>query len=859
VSDRAGFGATYRLQLSGLGFAAATDVVPFLHALGVETCYLSPIARARSGSSHGYDVVDPNALDSALGSVADFDRLLAALADHRMSVLVDIVPNHMAASVESPMFADVLHRGRESAFAPWFDIHWDDSGGAIVLPVLDRPLADLLAAGEITVGVDDSSSDAYIHLNAQRYPVAAGSISADDVEALMQPGADQRAARTKLLATILARQHYRFVEWRRAGAEVNYRRFFDISDLLAVRQEDPQVFADTHRLVAELAADPRIAGFRVDHVDGLQDPKGYLTRLHSLLRADGAEGVVLVEKILARSEPLPDWPVTGTTGYEFADLLLGIFMDERGTTRLATAAASTTGDHRSFAERSVEAKRAVVDALFPRELARVVGLFAAAIGPEVGGNDGSVRRAVRELTAMLAVYRTYRQPEQPATAEEVARVEAAAKLARTALPTAAASDLLDRLTGVILGEIDPAGPACPAIRAWQQLTGPVAAKGVEDTAMYNPGQLIAAADVGTDPDRPAVSVEAFHAAMTDRVARWPGALSSTSTHDSKRSHDMRCRLAVLSEIAAEWDRVIHTLDRRAGLTDDTDWPDSADRRYAYETLVGSWPLPHESGPGYAARVGEHLVKAAREGKRHSSWLEPHLAYEAAFVDLARRIIGGDLAECRQLIETTVATVERTGVVNSLASVVLKVAAPGVPDTYWGDDLWWYALTDPDNRRALSFAEHAATLSGLPGPDEIDHDGRVAALLEHWRDGAVKQYVVRQSLHARRAASDLFRSGDYQPLTVSGERADHVVALERRHGERSVIAVVPRTTYQLTGPDRFPIGSPTWGDDSINLASRDSRAFVDAFTGRTIDAADGHLAVAAVFATLPVALLVAAPH
>jgi (1->4)-alpha-D-glucan 1-alpha-D-glucosylmutase len=452
---------------------------------------------------------------------------------------------------------------------------------------------------------------------------------------------------------------------------------------------------------------------------------------------------------------------------------------------------------------------------------------------------------VRELTTCLDVYRTYRQPGTAARPEDGVRVLAAADRARAALPDS--SDVLDRVVAALCGSLPADSAQWGATGRWQQLTGPVAAKGVEDTALYDSGRMLAAADVGSNPDRPAVGVEEFHEAMVRRAKRWPSALNSTSTHDSKRSHDVRCRLAVLSELASEWEDVVTALDRQMLSSSQSGPPDAADRRCVYETLVGVWPVTESVGAEFVTRIRGHLTKAAREAKRHTNWLEPNLSYEEALGSFAEAVIVGEQPNGRRLIETAVAAVERAGVVNSLASVLLKATAPGVPDTYQGDDRWFFALVDPDNRAVNDVTDVPALRANLPHSPE---DAR----LTDWRSGAVKQFVLHRSLLARRDRSTLFAAGRYVPLEVSGRCRDHVLAFARIHGESWAVAIVPRRVYSLSGADRFPVGSAIWGDTEVVVPPQCPRSLTDAVSAHTLSVQNGRLAVASALSTLPVSLL-----
>jgi malto-oligosyltrehalose synthase len=839
-------GSTYRLQLNGMGFKGARSTVPYLDDLGIETLYVSPITRARSGSTHGYDVIDPTVLDPALGTRADYDALLAELDAHGMRLLIDIVPNHMAASLENPYFVDVLRHGRRSRYTPMFDIAWEAADNAVILPMLDSSIAAAMDAGRVHIRRPLAGSGYVLTVDELRLPLDPGDdedIAADlcDVMDLTDPAARRQ------LELLLSHQHYRLVDWRTAAHAVNYRRFFDINDLIGIRQEDPDVFELTHQLVLELAADQRLAGVRVDHIDGLRDPAHYLQMLRRALdqAAQGGERpVILVEKILERDEELPPWPVEGTTGYEFAADVTGLFIDPAGAEAIRLSCAAATGDSRTFTARATEAKRRGIDVLFAARLGHVCARMTRAVprGAASRPNPAEMSVALQELSAQLEVYRTYRRPGERATSSDRRQLDHAAGSARNHL---AGRELaaLDQLVTILKGPTDPGGIAWEAVAAWQQFTPPVMAKGVEDTALYDPGTLLAAADVGSDPEHPWRSVSDWHERISARARRTPNLLNTLSTHDSKRSQDVRCRLAVLSELAEEWEDAIRQLEGRSQVAE----PDVTDRRYAYETLVGAWPAAGAGGHEFTRRIQDHLVKAAREAKRRSSWLEPDEAYEERLVSFAADLLNDPTS--RKILESVVRSVEAAGVTNSLSAIVLRAVAPGVPDVYQGDDSWFLALVDPDNRQPVPYDDHHASLRSLPDGEDV------GGLLASWRDGKVKQAVLRASLRARRADRELFAEGDYLPLQASGASAAHVVSFARRVGGRSAVAVVPRLVHRLAGPARYALGAEIWQDTAVDVGELGQAVFVNVFTGRKTSVEAGTLRLADAFRQLPVALLV----
>ncbi|HVV74584.1 MAG TPA: malto-oligosyltrehalose synthase [Mycobacteriales bacterium] len=837
-------GSTYRLQLNGLGFGGACDVVPFLAELGIETLYVSPITRARHNSAHGYDVIDPTVIDPALGGRAGYEQLLDTLAAHDMRLLIDIVPNHMAASVENAMFADVLRLGRRSRYAAVFDIAWEAADNTVVLAVLDGPISTALDTGRIRLLRRRAGSGYELGYDDLRLPLDPA--DDEDIAAdLADSGDVKEPVARRQLELLLSHQHYRLVDWRSAPHAVNYRRFFDINDLIGVRQEDPEVFALTHELVLELAADPRVAGFRVDHVDGLHDPANYLVRLRQALdrATDGLSHrpALLVEKILEHDEPLPAWAVDGTTGYEFATVVTGLFIDPGGAMAVAAAAASATGDTRSFRMRAVDAKRQMIDTLFPARLGYVTRRITRAVPrAAIRPNPADISVAVQELSAQLDVYRTYRRPGERLGVADRRRLEEAAAAARVEL-TERENIALEQVMSVLRGSTDWGAIGWEAVASWQQLTPAVTAKGVEDTALYCPGALLAAADVGSQPDRPAVTAEEFHERMRRRAENSPLGLSALSTHDSKRSHDARCRLAVISELPDRWEAVVAAVDDRHRETG----PDAADRRYTYESLVGAWPIEGGVDDRYLRRVQDHVVKAAREAKRHTSWLRPDEAYEGALRSLAEAVLGHDAS--RVALESFVREIEIGGATNSLASVLLRATAPGIPDVYQSDDSWFLAFVDPDNRRPLELDRHRALL-------EAARAGEADDLLAGWRDGRVKQAVIRAASRLRREQPELFDEGRYLPLSASGPAARHVVAFARVTESATAIAVVPRLSTTLMDAAAFPTGEAAWNDTAIPLLGLAGTPFTDVLTGRPVADTGSSLPVAEVLSRLPVALL-----
>ncbi len=926
--------STYRLQLNGeLPLAAARELVPYLDRLGVDALYSSPLTTARRGSLHGYDVVDPTRVDPALGGEEALAELAAELAAHGMGLVLDIVPNHMAATPENPWWRDLLVRGPESPWARFFDVDWESEAvgrGRLLVPVLGDVYGAELAAGNLRLVLGEDGLEVAYH--EHRFPLsgdalrrflahglparrrrrgdrdpgvaavtallaAAGCDAAGRPQAHGEPGPGPEvlgrrlaalhrtdpAARALLdaelaafagdpaaLDALLAAQPYRLAVWRLAPEAVNYRRFFDIADLAALRVEDEEVFAAVHALVARLVRDGVVTGLRVDHVDGLRDPAGYLERLQREV-AGGAPLWVVVEKILAPDEELPeDWPVAGTTGYDTLNSLTGLFVEPSGLQALDRLYARYTGLTRDFEEVRTRRKRQVLDELFPGEVAslarRLQGLAAAdPVARDVPYSE--LHRALVEVTAGLPVYRTYLGPGGPDARDRrfLGRAFAAARRRPGGGPLAPlALDFLERVLTLDAAAAGPGRAAVPAgwldfARRWQQLTGPAMAKGLEDTALYVYNRLISLNAVGGEPEGidPPGDVAAFHRRNARRQARWPHGMTAGSTHDGKRSEDVRARVNVLSELAEEWGRRVErwtAMNRaRKRVVDGRLVPDSNAEIFLYQTLVGAWPLRDPDEAHFRRRLEDYLVKAAREAKVHTSWLTPDEAWEEALVAFTRDLLDPGPNPFLDELLGFVGRVAPYAAWSSLSQLVLRVAGPGVPDLYQGTELWRFSLVDPDNRRTVDWEERRRLLDQLARRAEGDLEALLAELLADWRDGRIKLWVTWRALTARRADPELFLGGAYLPLEPRGGGASHLVAFARRLGDRWAVAVAPRWLAGRVAAERPPVGE-VWDGLELPLPAAAPERWRDALGGAEVRAAGGRLAVPAVLRRLPVALL-----
>ncbi|MFC7549915.1 malto-oligosyltrehalose synthase [Plantactinospora sp. GCM10030261] len=757
--------ATYRVQVRpDFDLAAAAGLVDYLAALGVSHLYSAPVLTATPGSEHGYDVVDPTRVNPALGGPEALAALVDTLRAAGLGLVADIVPNHLGVRVPAanPAWWDVLRAGPDSTYANWFDIDW--SRGRLLLPVLaDDPAAldDLVVA------------DGELRYYEHRFPIADGTGGGSPRE-------------------VHDRQHYELASWRRGDQEINYRRFFAISDLAGVRVEDEAVFAATHVEILRWVAEGLVDGLRVDHPDGLRDPAGYLARL----RAAAPETWLVVEKVLEPDETLPDWPVDGTTGYDALAEVCGVFVDPAGALEIGAQDRRLCGTVLTWPELTHRTKRHAATRLLAAELGRLTRLV-----PELPAEVA--RDALAELAATFPVYRGY----PPVGGRHLALARSEAGRRRPALVGA-----LDTITRRLRQPGDELAARFP------QFSGAVMAKGVEDTAFYRWTRFVALNEVGGSPGRFGRDVADFHRAAAARHARFPAGMTTLSTHDTKRSEDVRARLAVLAEIPVEWAAHLGRWLAAAPL------PDPALASLLWQTVVGAWPIERD-------RLHAYAEKAAREAASATTWTDPDPEFEAALHATVDRIY--DDERLRAEVTAFADRITPAGWSNSLGQKLVQLTMPGVPDTYQGTELWDNSLVDPDNRRPVDFAARRALLDRLDAGWLPPVDA----------SGAVKLLVTSRALRLRRDRPDLFTG--YQPVPVHGSAAHHVLAYD--------------TGGAITVATRLPLGLARrggWGDTTISLAVNNSPASYDnvseSFTGRAYS--DSRIAVADLLDRYPVALL-----
>jgi malto-oligosyltrehalose synthase len=860
--------ATLRLQFhQGFTFANAAHLVPYFSALGISHIYASPILTARPGSLHGYDVIDPTRLNPELGGEDGLRELVTALRRADLGLIVDIVPNHMAVGAGNALWWDVLQDGRTSAHAHYFDIDWEPDDpelrGKILVPVLGRSCADTLAADEITLA-HEAGRGYVIKYFEHAFPVAPADGNEIEREALAAYDPTNANGRSRL-AALLERQHYRLAYWRVANDAINWRRFFDINELVGVRVEHDDVFEETHATILRLYSEGLIDGVRIDHIDGLAHPGDYcrklLARLADLESERPAQtprgpAYIVVEKILGPGEHLrDDWGCDGTSGYDFMDQVSAVLHDGAGEAPLAAVWAKVSGRSPSFAIEAEASRREILDRSFTAQLnatARAFHRLARACGSEVARL--AIRRALIEILAHFPVYRLYTTPGRRSE-EDVFFLQRARD---GAVATCLLGDrpVVELVATWLGGEAQPGADQtlhARALTAFHQLSAPVAAKAVEDTAFYRYGVILSRIDVGFDPSRFAATPDDFHAQARARREHFSASMLATATHDHKRGEDVRARLAVLSEIPAEWAAALeHWLAQSTPLREVIDGlpaPHPRDISLLFQTIVGAWPpsLAVDDAVGlreFAERLAGWQQKALREAKLATDWTMPNEAYESAARGFLLRLFTGE-ANLLTEIALFARRIGPAGAANSLAQTLLKLTAPGVPDIYQGTDYWDLSLVDPDNRRPVDFAARTASLDGT----------RLDALAATWRDGRIKQAVMARALAVRRAAPRLFAEGSYVPIDVRGPLARHVLAFARILGNEIAVTIVCRLTFGLLADDGLAIQRLRWSGTRLLLPQqcRDAQ-WRDVFTGA--DCRQDPCDLAAVLPRLPIALLVA---
>jgi (1->4)-alpha-D-glucan 1-alpha-D-glucosylmutase len=953
--------ATYRLQLNGnFTFVQATAIVPYLSTLGISHCYISPCLKARPGSLHGYDIVDHNSFNPEIGSAEEFDRFVAALHDHDMGLILDIVPNHMGVmGSDNAWWLDVLENGEASIYASFFDIDWqplkEELHGKVLVPVLSDHYGAVLESGDLKLVFHSQRGELDVSYFEHRFPVdprdyprvlqrcadtLAGTLGEQNRDLLefqsliaafshlparQDTNKDRIAERNRdkeihkgrlaelgsrspeIVACVLRvvdsingnpadpasfeelhelikAQTFRLANWRVASDDINYRRFFDTNDLAGIRMEDEAVFEATHGLVFSLMKDGKVDGLRLDHPDGLYDPAEYFERLQRgvAIAANHSNDpgnnphYVIIEKILAGSEQLPArWPVYGTTGYDFSNLVNGLFVDPSAGMRLERIYRNFLGDEIKIDDLFYRCRKLIVRVALASELnvlANQIARIALAKRRTCDFTLNGLRDALTEVVASFPVYRTY--VTSAGTSEtDVRYIRSAITSAKWRSP-AADTSIFDFIGEVLLTRIaqgqDPAYQNAVTTLAmkFQQLSSPVMAKGLEDTAFYRYNRLVSLNDVGSDLHRFGITTAEFHLANQERRRDWPNTMLATSTHDSKRAEDVRARINVLSEIPGLWRLRLRDWKRfnrrHKRPVNGTLAPSLNDEYLLYQTLVGAWPLERWEDANawkiFSERIEAYMLKAIREAKENTSWINRNTEYEATVSTFVKALLTAG-AKNRFLADFVPfqQRIARIGLWNSLAQTLLKLTCPGVPDIYQGNDSWDFSLVDPDNRRPVDYALRQQLFQRFLESENNRDTFSTLGLLKAPEDGRTKLYLIWKALRLRQQHSDLFQNGEYVPLAVEGSKANHVVAFSRKSENVTALIVVPRQITGLLGDSVSPpTGPQIWQDTQLLVPFRGGpERYRNAFTNEVLevngDNGNARIDVSTIMAEFPVAL------
>jgi (1->4)-alpha-D-glucan 1-alpha-D-glucosylmutase len=924
--------ATYRLQLhKDFGFEAAAHIAPYLQALGISHVYLSSYLKARAGSRHGYDIVNHGEINPELGDETAFHGFVAALQAHGLRQLLDFVPNHMGVfGADNPLWLEVLEWGPDAVHAGWFDIEWDperrylhdkllvpllahqygrelehgmlrlrfdpEQGSFAVwaydthkLPIWPPHYAQILADGDLKL---EQLADAFAWLPNWRrqmpqraaelkVQLAAAASAGEEVRQALQRALARFEGRPgepeswQVLHQLIQQQHWRVAHFRVAADDINYRRFFNINDLAGLQMELPEVFDHAHRRVLALVKDGTLDGLRIDHVDGLGDPKAYLRRLQRRVSARHREHFYLVvEKILSSHETLrEDWPIDGTTGYDFLNQVLSMLVDQSAERAFDATYLDFTSERRAFGDIVRLCKLHIIENELASELnmrARDMARLARQNPRTADFTHNLLRRALKELIACFPVYRTYIDGQgapDSADQRDLSRALSAARRNETEIHPSA-FDFLERVLSGRLVDQPRSGfshqALLRAVTRFQQYTGPVVAKALEDTAFYRYNRFVALNEVGGDPERFGSTIAAFHRANQQRAQHWPHAMLTTSTHDTKRGADARARLAALSEFAPEWAQQLPVWSRilrgPAEQTEALERPDRNTEYLLYQLLLCSWPCEclavngGDTAPlaAYADRVRTVMIKSVREARVHTNWAFPDDDYEQsvlALIDAA--LVGNRSGPFLSAFLPLARRVAESGVHNSLVQIVIALTAPGVPDLYNGAELWDLSMVDPDNRRPVDYTLRARMLAQLTEELRADRAACMQRLLGEWHDGCVKLATIVTLLEHRRAQRELYENGDYQPLQISGVRADELCAYARSAGEQRLLVAVARFPRRRQAQDFDEATAVELPPSLQRLQWR------ELLTGVNHTPQGERLPATALFKSLPVAVLVAA--
>lgn len=928
--------STYRLQFqSEFPFQSAQKIISYLAELGITDIYASPIFKARAGSTHGYDVVDPSQINPELGTPEDFEALISEIQKYDLGWVQDIVPNHMAYDSQNKWLMDVLENGAESDYADYFDIEWnhvyEENKGRVLAPMLGNFYGECLENGEIQLkygehglfidyfglvlpiriesyyrflthslghlarALKGRNHPDYIKLLGILYLIKNAPAEPKGKERYDQiafvkgllwelynhnpevkqfiednlknfNGEKGKPESFNLLDHLLTEQFYRLSFWKVGAEEINYRRFFTVNELISVKIQEIKVFHKAHAFVNQLVEQGKVTGLRVDHIDGLYDPSEYLKRL----REKTGDVYITVEKILELTERLPEvWPVQGTSGYDFLNYINGLFCQTESEEKLTNLYVKLTGIKTPYEDLFVEKKHLIVDKNLAGDVDNLAQILKKIAGQTRRGTDftlNGLKRTLAEVLTLFPVYRTYANGDG-LTEQDRNYISETIEKARERIPL-----LLNELNFIeqlllldwkeSLTE-EEKGLRLHFIMRLQQLSGPLMAKGIEDTLFYVYNRLLALNEVGGNPGKFGITLDEFHQFNQTQNEVWPHKMNATATHDTKRGEDVRARLNVLSEIPEEWEKQVQNwieINRsKKSTVRNKAVPVGNDEYFLYQTLVGSYPFSQDEHESFVGRVKDYMLKSVREAKLHTAWLRPDSAYEEGFLEFVEKVL--DPSESNEFLKQFMPFQEwvaKYGILNSLSQTLLKYTTPGVPDTYQGTELWDLSMVDPDNRRPVDYELRSTFLKEIKEKAQQDIPKLIEELSSHQKDGRLKLFLTHRILQARKENLTVFEKGDYQPLEVVGNLKEHIVAFARTVGDTMAIAVAPRFYTKLVQPGEFPVGEKIWADTQIKLPQGSPSNWRNAITNQTVSGNDT-IAIAQILQHFPVALLLNQPN
>lgn len=923
--------ATYRIQFhSEFKFQAAQKIISYLVDLGITDIYASPIFKARAGSTHGYDVVDPTQINPELGTPEDFEALVKEIKKYDMGWLQDIVPNHMAYDSQNAWLMDVLENGPDSESFDFFDIEWErayeDMKGRVLAPMLGNFYGNCLENGEIQLKYDETglsvnyyslklpvrveSYAKFITQNLGQLARVLGRRHPDFIKLLgilylikSAPGETKGKERYDQIAfvkgllwelytenpdvkefidgnikffngeagnpesfnpldSLLNEQFYRLAFWKVGAEEINYRRFFTVNELISVKIQEIKIFHKAHDLVSQLIEQGKVSGLRIDHIDGLYDPTEYLKRLRDKV----GDAYITVEKILEFKEKLPEcWPIEGTSGYDFLNYVNGIFCQRESEKELTDLYVKFTGFNSSYEEQFIEKKNLIVEKNLAGDVDNLTQILRKIAGQSRRSSDFTInglKRALAEVLRVFPVYRTYVNGDG-LSEQDRGYIEEAIAQAKERIPLLV--NELNYIEKLLLLQWeqslteDEKADRLHFVMRMQQLSGPLMAKGIEDTLFYVYNRHLALNEVGGHPGKFGITAEDFHEFNQHQNLAWPHKMNATATHDTKRGEDVRARLQVLSEIPEEWEKQVKTWSEinlpKKSYVRGKAVPVPNDEYFFYQSLLGAYPFDESENKSFLGRVKDYILKSIREAKLHTAWLRPDSDYEAGFLAFVERVL--DASDENQFMKHFLPFqkwIASYGIYNSLSQTLLKYTSPGVPDTYQGTELWDLSMVDPDNRRPVNYERRIEYLKEIKTQAQIDIHQLLDRLLSHKEDGRIKLFLTHKVLQARKQNLAVFQQGDYQALDVVGKYRDCVVAFARSFGDKMAIAVAPRFFTTLVKPGELPLGEQVWADTKLLMPQGVESTWRDAITNQIVSGGD-RVAIAQILQHFPVALLI----